>query len=116
MAAADYLADAVKVRQGSTETDGVTVTNNKIKLDLSAYAEKSTAITFTIFSEIDGTLYYVDVEIQPFNYVSDGEGLFNTFASGTVKGYYVLKNDVTVTHTKAITCNNLFFMRYTTLK
>lgn len=95
--AADYLASAVKVRQGSTETDGVTVTNNKIKLDLSAYAEKSTAITFTIFSEIDGTLYYVDVEVQPFNYVSDGEGLFNTFASGTVKGYYVLKNDVTVT-------------------
>ena len=95
--AADYLAAAVKVRQGSTETDGVTVTNNKIKLDLSAYAEKSTAITFTIFSEIDGTLYYVDVEVQPFNYVSDGEGLFNTFASGTVKGYYVLKNDVTVT-------------------
>lgn len=95
--AADYLADAVKVRQGSTETDGVTVTNNKIKLDLSAYAEKSTAITFTIFSETDGTLYYVDVEVQPFNYVTDGEGLFNTFASGTVKGYYVLKNDVTVT-------------------
>lgn len=95
--AADYLAAAVKVRQGSTETDGITVTNNKIKLDLSAYAEKSTAITFTIFSEIDGTLYYVDVEVQPFNYVSDGEGLFNTFASGTVKGYYVLKNDVTVT-------------------
>lgn len=94
--AADYLGETVKVRQGSTEKDAA-VTDNKITLDLSAYAEKSTAITFTIFSEIDGTLYYVDVEVQPFNYVSDGEGLFNTFASGTVKGYYVLKNDVTVT-------------------
>lgn len=94
--AADYLAAAVKVRQGSTEKDAA-VTDNKITLDLSAYADKATSVTFTIFSEKDGTLYYVDVEVQPFNYVTDGEGLFNTFASGTVKGYYVLKNDVTVT-------------------
>lgn len=94
--AADYLGETVKVRQGSTEKDAA-VTDNKITLDLSAYADKATSVTFTIFSEKDGNLYYIDVEIQPFNYVTDGEGLFNTFASGTVKGYYVLKNDVTVT-------------------
>ena len=94
--AADYLGETVKVRQGSTEQDAA-VTDNKITLDLSAYADKATSVTFTIFSEKDGNLYYIDVEIQPFNYVTDGEGLFNTFASGTVKGYYVLKNDVTVT-------------------
>lgn len=96
--AADYLADAVKVRQGSTETDGVAVTNGKISIDLSAYTKNSSPVAFTIFSEVNNNeTYYFDVEIQPVNYLTTAQQVFDTFASGTVNGYYVLKNDVDMT-------------------
>ena len=95
--AADYLADAVKVRQGSTETDGVAVTNGKISIDLSAYTKNSSPVAFTIFSEVNKETYYFDVEIQPVNYLTTAQQVFDTFASGTVNGYYVLKNDVDMT-------------------
>ena len=95
--ASDYLANTVKVRQGDNETDGVAVTNGKISIDLSAYTQKSSPVAFTIFSEVNNETYYFDVEIQPVNYLTTAQEVFDTFASGTVNGYYVLKNDVDMT-------------------
>ena len=92
--AADYLADAVKVRQGSTEKDAA-VTDNKITLDLSAYADKATSVTFTIFSEKDGNLYYIGVEIQPVTYLTSAQQIYDTFGKEvTLTGYYALKDNV----------------------
>lgn len=92
--AADYLGETVKVRQGSTEKDAA-VTDNKITLDLSAYADKATSVTFTIFSEKDGNLYYIDVEIQPVTYLTSAQQIYDTFGKEvTLTGYYALKDNV----------------------
>ena len=92
--AADYLGETVKVRQGSTEKDAA-VTDNKITLDLSAYADKATSVTFTIFSEKDGNLYYIGVEIQPVTYLTSAQQIYDTFGKEvTLTGYYALKDNV----------------------
>lgn len=92
--AADYLGETVKVRQGSTEKDAA-VTDSKITLDLSAYADKATSVTFTIFSEKDGNLYYIDVEIQPVTYLTSAQQIYDTFGKEvTLTGYYALKDNV----------------------